>query len=100
MTEHTEFGHPFEDVLREMHGDIKVVMAKVDGIIARQDVSNGNLATLRRDVDAEKEAKIRRDAHIDGVLSTIRWFGAAILGLMGVGVPLAALVLAIVMRAG
>ena len=73
------------DLIREMHGDLKVLVDRVGKIEQHQAATNGNVATLKAN-----------DLRQEGAMSVLKYMLAVTLTVVSLGVGVAGLVLAFV----
>lgn len=73
------------DLIREMHGDIKVLVERVTAIEQHQAVTNGSVATLKAN-----------DLRQEGAMSVLKYMLGVTLAIVTAGVGVAGLVLAYV----
>ena len=77
------------ELIRDMHGDIKVIRSEVVEIKVHQQRTNGAVARL------SEEQLIAK-----GALGIVKWMIGFTIGMVGVGAAVAGIVLAIVARGG
>ena len=73
------------DLIREMHGDLKVLVDRVGKIEQHQAATNGNVATLKAN-----------DLRQEGAMGVLRWLVLTTLGVVSAGAGVAGVVLALV----
>lgn len=67
---------PHDGLLREMSGDIKVLVTKQEAMNAHQERQNGNVANIRDELNELILDRVK----VEAVGATVRWFGLAIIG--------------------
>jgi len=87
---------PIDTLIRQMHGDLKVVVVKVEELAGHVAAQNGRLSL----VEGQQRTQNIHTARIEGAVSFGRWLLAATLSVMTVGVGIAGLILGYVLRGG
>lgn len=77
------------ELIRDMHGDIKVIKAETSEIKEHQKRTNGAVAELRTE-----------QLKAEGALGVLKWLVGVTIAMVGVGAAVAGVVLAIVATRG
>ena len=83
-----------EDIIRDMHTTLGVLVERTEQIIAHQRDTNGAVASVTNEVALIRASEHRRD----GALNVLKWLMATTIGGLGAGAAVAMAILAIIAR--